>query len=97
MDASAPARPPMAMTCQSFKSRAGPPKALPALRQSLLEEASFVPSSHRSQAGYTRSSGCHPPRLCIVSQVSFAEHCHCRMQGEMQHLCSCRHSGASAS
>ena len=39
MDASAPANPPIAMTCQSFRSLAGAPKALPACHTANYESA----------------------------------------------------------
>jgi len=49
MDARAPARPPMAMTCQSFKSLAGSPNALPACH-ALLCQDSIVPRHLRKTA-----------------------------------------------
>lgn len=56
MDASAPARPPMAMTCQSFRSLPGPPNALPVSWR--------TPSQEKAEVYPARPHGSCSPSPC---------------------------------
>ena len=68
------------------------------MRQSLLEEASFVSSSHRSQDGLYSQLRLLPisPVHCLSSLPQWSNAI-CMMHSDMQHLRSCRHSNTSAS
>ena len=66
MDASAPAKPPIAMTCQSFRSLAGAPKALPARHRADYE---------RAASALTGKKMPHKPGTLMTSRRESA-HCH---------------------